>query len=227
MVIPMIYLFFIGIFIVILFILYGVIPTPLKVKVDTSKKKIACVGDSNTYGEMIFCRFLHHYPRVLQKLKPDYQVFNFGVSGTTAKIFSKKPYIKTFAFQNSLKIKPDIIILCLGSNDSKKKNWTSREDFFVEYEELLHHYFNLPNRPQIILATPMYPHDRKYGIQYIHFKDINESILTLGKKYNLSVIDFYSKTKKYIEYFSFDNVHLNRKGAQLVAQTICEFLTKS
>ena len=222
----MVYVVLIGIGVVVCFVLIGVIPFRFARHVKSGKRIVACVGDSNTFGEFLFPRHKKNYPYLLQKLMPEYQIFNLGVNGSTGKIFSVNTYIKTSSFDESIHLEPDVVIIILGSNDSKKINWTNKDDFKKEYKELILQYRKLGNKPEIYIGTPMYPHGKSYGIDYVNFDDINKSIFEIGVECGIPVIDFYNKTKKYIEYFGFDKVHLNRKGHLFVAQTICDFIDR-
>lgn len=85
--------------------------------------RIACVGDSITYGAGIEERAKNSYPAQLQNLLGDrYQVENFGVSGRTLLKQGDKPYWDEPAYQNALKLKPDMVIIKLGTNDVKPLN---------------------------------------------------------------------------------------------------------
>ena len=55
----------------------------------TAAVKVACVGDSVTYGARIEDRENDAYPAQLQRmLGPDYEVCNFGRSGATGTYFT-------------------------------------------------------------------------------------------------------------------------------------------
>jgi len=60
---------------------------------SAAAKKVACVGDSITYGFAIPNWFFHHYPYILQVLLgKEYDVRNFGMSGSTAMRSAKMSY---------------------------------------------------------------------------------------------------------------------------------------
>ena len=59
------------------------------------KIKVACVGNSITYGSRVENREQNSYPAQLQKLLGDeYEVKNFGVSATTALYKGLYPYVE-------------------------------------------------------------------------------------------------------------------------------------
>ena len=96
--------------------------------------KVACVGDSITYGHSVSGWSKNQYPAVLQELLGDsYHVANFGVSGACVNKKGNKPYISRTVYEESIKYDADILVLMLGSNDSKTKNWIDMETFLEQY----------------------------------------------------------------------------------------------
>lgn len=125
----------------------------------TAEKKVtrvACVGNSITYGAGIANRDANSYPSQLQYfLGDDFEVRNFGVSGTTLLSKGNSPYVKTTAYTQSKDFRPDIVLIKLGTNDSKPFNWKWKDDFVKDYQQLIDSYRQLPSRPRIILLTPV------------------------------------------------------------------------
>ena len=79
---------------------------------------VSCVGDSITKGSGASNVNITAYPAVLQRLLAKrFRVHNFGVGGTTILQKSSFPYWSTVAYQESLTIKPDIVIAMWGTND--------------------------------------------------------------------------------------------------------------
>ena len=86
--------------------------------------KIACVGDSITYGAGIKDRKNMNYPVQLGKiLGQKYEVKNFGNSGSTMLKKGDKPYWKQREYKAALEFNPNIVIIKLGTNDTKPQNW--------------------------------------------------------------------------------------------------------
>ena len=87
------------------------------------KIKVACVGNSITFGAGIKNRDQDSYPAQLQKLLGDeYEVRNFGVSGTTALYNGITPYVQTSQYRESLEFNPDIVFIKFGTNDAGVRN---------------------------------------------------------------------------------------------------------
>src|SRR4030088_2078651 len=88
-----------------------------------SKIKVACIGASITYGARIENREQNSYPAQLQKmLRNNYEVTNYGVSGTTLLKKGNSPYWNTNEYKTALAANPDVVIIDLGGNDSKLIN---------------------------------------------------------------------------------------------------------
>ena len=96
--------------------------------------KIACVGDSVTYGHGVSSWVANNYPKQLDTLLGEgYCVNNYGHSGATVQGTGDQPYITYGEFPRSLQFDADIIIFMMGSNDSKPENWRGADAFRQQY----------------------------------------------------------------------------------------------
>ena len=186
----------------------------------TNQIRVACVGASDTssptgYGTP-------NYPYYLaQMLGGDYTVLNFGASGTTMLKRGNAPYWNTQQYIDSSNSSPDIVIIMLGSNDSKPYNWVYQNEYAPDYREMIDHYRNLPSHPKVYINTLL----TVYGAGNF---DITDPIVTgqicplirqIGMEKGCQVIDVNSATKNMPQNFP-DNIHPNSAGAQVVAQTV-------
>ena len=88
------------------------------------KIKVACVGNSITYGYTLDNRERDAYPSQLQRLLGDsYIVGNFGKSGATLLEKGHRPYVKQEEYQQALQFAADIVVIHLGINDTDPRNW--------------------------------------------------------------------------------------------------------
>ena len=69
------------------------------------------------------------YPVRLQQMlgTKEYQVGNFGVEGVTVQKKGNIPYVNETVYEKSLKYDADIVVMILGTNDSKKVNWKNTD----------------------------------------------------------------------------------------------------
>ena len=189
------------------------------------KRRIACVGDSLTYGYGLMGAFRKYcFPAVLQEfLGSDYQVMNFGFCDRTLQDGADRPYRQEKLYASSLESNPETVVLMLGTNDAKPNNWNAGA-----YEEDLRNYItvyrNLPSEPKVILMQP----PKVFSIFGKTLDDIqneviktemHESIRRVGKETGCLVIDLYSLTENHREWFA-DGLHLNRTGANAVAEVL-------
>ena len=120
------------------------------------KVRVACVGNSITYGANIGDREKYHYPAQLQCYLGDgFDVRNFGMNGATLLRQGDRPYVKSQQYQQSLEFLPDIVLIKLGTNDTKPQNWQHKDQFVDDYKALIDSYRALSSHPRIILLTPL------------------------------------------------------------------------
>lgn len=187
---------------------------------SAEKIKVACVGDSITAGAGI--RFAEDkYPAQLQNfLGENYEVKNFGISGTTLLSKGDFPYITTGAYRSVPSFNPNIVVIKLGTNDTKPQNIVHKDEFEENLETLVNTFKNLPSNPKIYLAYPAYVTRQSWGINEHGVNNIIiPKIKNVAKKLNLETIDIHSLLFGKAEYFA-DGVHPNGSGAKVMAQKI-------
>lgn len=199
----------------------------LNAKMGGQNVRIACVGDSITYGAYLENRRENCYPAVLQRLLGEkYRVQNFGFNGSTVQSTGDRPYREQKKFRDSLKFSPDIVLLMLGTNDTKPENWTDIANFMSDYEALIQSYEELPSEPEICLMTPsaVFKGGRKkrsYEILDELVRQEREYIIKLGEEKNLQVIDIYKLTEENPQWYRLDGVHPDARGARAIAEYVC------
>jgi len=189
--------------------------------------RVACVGDSITYGFLIWGRTKKCYPAQLQILLGEkYSVRNFGVNGRTLLKTADAAYWKHRNFKVSTEFNPDIVLIMLGTNDSSTSHWKNVDAFIDDYREMLTHYRSLPAKPVVYLLTP--PEEfivrNRAAIHYnmsneiVH--EITSAIKLLAEKEKLKVIDINAATATHPECFKLDGIHPNAAGARVIAETV-------
>lgn len=190
----------------------------LKISQGQKLTKVACVGDSITFGSHVTGRDKNSYPAVLQTLLGEkYQVSNFGVSGATLLKKGDKPYWTQPEFAKSNDFAPDIVVIMLGTNDSKPKNWVNKADFAADYRDLVAHYATLSSHPRVYVMLP--PPVYETGRYEISPTTVENEVTPLVKEIGGATIDVRGALSNHPELFD-DTVHPNNAGAAVIAQTV-------
>lgn len=193
---------------------------------ENKKIKVACIGNSITFGYGIKDRIKDAYPEQLARMLGEgYEVKNFGKSGRTLLEKGNSPYIKTEAYNEVLTYNPDIIIIKLGTNDSKDFNWVYKNEFNSDYLKLIKSFQNLKSNPKIhlCLAVPVYKRGKKISADIVE-KEVNPKIKQIAQEQNLNLIDLYTPLIGKDELFP-DHIHPNGKGAGEISKLIYKALT--
>ncbi len=191
-------------------------------------KFIACVGDSITYGSGIADRAHDSYPaqleQVLRQYDTSWEVANFGVSGATLLSRGDKPYIRETAYTNALASEPDIVIIKLGTNDSKPQNWAYRDQYISDYVAMIDAFRALPSHPVVWICKPVPAFYTNFAISptVIH-DEILPMIDEIAALRDTPVFDLYTALEDHGDLFP-DGIHPNAEGAGLMAQFIAPFL---
>ena len=188
--------------------------------------RVACIGNSITFGAGIRNRSRDSYPSVLARMLGDnYWVKNFGVSARTMLNKGDHPYMNEPAYKNALAFNPNIVVIKLGTNDSKSFNWKYKADFMKDAQNMINAFKGLPSQPKIYLCYPSKAYLTGDGINDdIISKEIIPMIKTLAKKNDLSVIDLHTAMDGMPELFP-DRIHPNEKGAQVMAKAVYQSIS--
>ncbi len=193
--------------------------------------KIACVGDSITYGHGIINWSKNNYPVQLGEiLGSSYCAANFGVNGSTVQQDANKPYTAQKIYNKSLHFNADVLVLMLGSNDSKAENWNGAEAFKEQYVSLVKSYKNQNENTKIVLCTPAQPFymngetdgAAKFGINPEVVSEICRVVAETAKENDCVCIDINALTKENKQWFSLDGVHPDKNGAKAIAEEIAK-----
>ena len=157
--------------------------------------RVACIGNSITYGTFIPNREMNCYPAQLQAYLGDgYEVKNFGASGRTILSKGDYPYSETDTYKASLEYQPDIVLIKLGTNDTKPQNWKYKNEFKDNYQTLIDTYQNLKSHPRIILLTPIrcfLPEGSEINAQLIE-NEVRPTVEELAWKNQLEIINLFN-----------------------------------
>ena len=188
--------------------------------------KVACIGNSITFGSGISDRPRDSYPAQLGRMLGDqWVVRNFGIGGRTMLKKGDFPYWKEDAWAEAKAFLPDVVIIKLGSNDTKSQNWRYSADFLSDSRTMVRELKNLSSHPVIYLCKPVPAYTGRWGINdSIIQNGIIPAIERLAKEEKLLVIDLYSALAGRGNLFP-DQIHPNSEGAGLMAECIAKKLT--
>jgi len=183
--------------------------------------KVACIGNSITYGSGIKDRNTDSYPAVLGRLLGEnYQVFNFGLGGRTLLNKGDRPYMKEKTYQQSLDFLPNIVIIKLGTNDTKPYNWKYESEFIQDLTTMVNSYKQLPSKPKIYLCYPAKAYFAEWGINDTTIiNGVIPYVKAVAKKTKSRIIDLHKATSDMPENFP-DKIHPNEAGARIMAEVI-------
>ncbi len=196
-----------------------------------NKIKVACVGNSVTYGYNLPDREHTAYPVQLQHmLGNDYEVQNFGHSGATLLFKGHNPYNKLPEFRAALNFKADVVIIHLGLNDTNPRNWPQYADEFIPNYRALINSFKVANpkaKIWICLMTPIFHDHPRFdsGTRLWHGL-IQQRIKQVAQTYGVGLIDLYTPLHSFPNLFP-DALHPNAEGAKILARTVYNSITSN
>ena len=199
---------------------------PIRVSDYTAPVKVACVGDSITEGTGVLDRKAQAYPAQLQRMLGDkWLVGNFGKSARTLLNAGDFPYQTTGPLKEALEFKPDVVIIMLGTNDSKPQNWKFKDNFVGDYKDLIGKFRALESKPRIFICrlVPVVGEER-FSIRKQVVEEELPLIEKIAKEEQTGVIDMHAALEGHPELLR-DGVHPNAAGATLMAKAAYRSLT--
>lgn len=193
-------------------------------KVAAEPVRVACVGNSITYGTGIADREHFSYPVQLQQMLGNgYVVGNFGKPGATLLYKGHRPYVEQPEFKEALRFKGDIAVIHLGINDTDPRNWPNyRDEFVKDYLSIMDSLRAANPKVRFILARMKPIADRhprfQSGTKQWH-DEIQTAIETVARVSGAELIDFHEPLYPYPNLLP-DAIHPNPEGAGILAKTV-------
>ena len=198
-------------FALLLFPLFSIAQDPIKV---------AFVGNSITQGPGR--ENPGSFPLQVGKILGDaYQVKNFGVGGRTLLKKGDFPYWNEPQFQQVKDFRPDVVLIKLGTNDSKPQNWAHKADFVQDYLDLIAEFRDhMPKDGKVYVMLPVPVTRENFGINpEIMNSEQRLMLFEIIQKSGAEVIDLYTPLQDKPELLP-DGVHPNAEGLTILARVI-------
>lgn len=203
-----------------------VLQTPLHAK---PLIKVACIGNSITYGTGTKNPQTESYPAQLQFMLGDkYTVANFGKPGATLLNRGHRPYMQQQEFRKAMDFAGDIVVIHLGINDTDPRDWPNyRDDFVSDYLALIDSCEKANPKCRILLCrlTPIsHRHPRFESGTRDWQKEIQQAIEEVAQVAKVQLIDLHQALYAYPNLFP-DGLHPNPEGAKMLAQSVYSAIT--
>jgi len=193
--------------------------------------KIACIGDSITYGhnpaDWGRTQIQNNWPTVLgQTLGDGYEVKNFGQNGITLSKGGGTPVWNIEKFTQSKDYQPDIVIIMLGTNDSPGSDAAEKQESLkADLRELITVYRDLDSHPTVYIATCATGFGNGgFGLPPAN---IHDYIVPLQKEVaaemGCKIIDVHDFTSDMASDFP-DNIHPNEAGHAAIGKFVADFI---
>ena len=187
--------------------------------------RVACIGNSITDGSGIDMAETKGYPAQLQQLLgDDYYVKNFGVGARTLLNHGDHPFMNELAWRDALAFNPQVVIIKLGTNDSKTDNWKFKNEFEADYQQMIDKLNALPSKPRIILAHPIKAFIDRWTItDSVITSEVIPAIDRVAQRNRLEVIDLHGVITDNSLMLA-DGIHPNAKGAGKMAEAVAKVI---
>ena len=195
---------------------------------DKEQITVACIGDSITEGHGITIQSEDGYPVVLnQILGNGYGVQNCGRSGTTVQKKADYPYWICKEFSNAMALNADIVVIKLGTNDTKPQNWNA-DRFTTDYQSLIDTLKTNGRNPKIFVCTPAPAFSHGWGINdSVIVAGVIPAVTEIAKNNGLNIIDLHKELSDKQEFFAVDGIHPDEPGAAYMAEIIAKAIKQN
>ena len=183
--------------------------------------RVACVGDSITYGDKIDDREARSYPAALERLAQGrLEVGNFGVNGATALPTFFRTWTDTLACRRALESAPGAVVVMLGINDLL--GFRDRlDDYPAALRAVVVRFQALPSKPRLFLCTltPIAPPESAQDVNRLVRETMNPAIRAVAAETGAAVIDVSAVIPNRLDLLP-DGLHPTAAGAEIIARTV-------
>jgi lysophospholipase L1-like esterase len=165
----------------------------------------------------------------LESSKPGFYYAGFGVNGAAS-----NSYLRCNLFGDQLQtVKPDLVILSLGVNDTQGKDFT-KEEYIEHYDSLITEIRKTSPDCAVLLTTTSDNYIKRRTANKRPIK-AQDAMYELMEKHNASVWDLYAIMGGYKSIYKWykvglaarDKVHFSPKGYGMIGQMMFDAIDKS
>lgn len=197
----------------------------------SAQKKVACVGNSITYGYGLSNPSSQSYPSQMQIIlgASGWNVGNFGSSGRTMLKNSGYSYWDDRKYREAKQFGPNCVMIELGTNDSKRWLWDwLGSQFKVDYKDMVLSFLNNRRSPNPEIWIGLLIPGNNYGWDFdnAYIKDkVNPVIKEIALEMGLGLVDLYTPfVGHWSDWYQIDSIHPTVAGAGVIAQKVAEML---
>lgn len=191
-----------------------------------SPLKIAVIGNSITEGPGR--EHQDSYPIQLGGILGEaYEVRNFGVSGRTLLKKGDFPFWDEPQFEEAKDFAADIVLIKLGTNDTKPQNWKYKDEFKSDFVELIVEMKkNMPRDGKVYVVIPVPVFKDNFGIsKEVMDKELKPILYDIAESTDSETIDLYTPLLNHGNLFP-DGIHPNSEGLTIMAETLSKALKR-
>lgn len=212
-------------------------------KAQVKKGRIACIGNSITFGARLTQPETASYPAVLSRLLTNngyhhYEIKNFGIGGATVLRFGTP---NLWRILDSLKyFPPDIVVIEAGTNETvgaPRLNWEHISEFEKDYSDYIATIKKINPDCQIIISSPLdmvletkdLTQARKDDLsgRRPRIWELRERIRKIAATENVFFLDLTKPFKGKANLMTtMDGVHPNQDGYHFLATLVFNYLRK-
>ncbi len=187
--------------------------------------KVGCVGDSNTYGAEATDRTRYAWPvQICAMLGGQYETQNFGVNGALMMNHLADAWKNKTAYSDNKSYDPDIIVIALGTNDSKDGYWDAVK-FKNSYIDLINEFKSYSAEPKIYMAIPIKAYSTTWSINDQTIREqVIPTIKNISKEMGLPLIDLYAVTNNIANLMAADGIHPKDEGLGIMARKVADIM---
>lgn len=189
---------------------------------SVARMNVYCLGDSITSGFRLSNPAKYSFPSQLARMSQNnWKVSNGGVPGATLQKSGDIPIWKQPQFAEVKELNPDIVIVILGTNDTKDKNWQHIDGFEKDYTELINHLKSEPSQSKLyICSLPPIIKNYRGGMSNKRAAELSRQVKEIATTTGVQYIDITSSLKGKANHF-IDGLNPNQKGAKVIPKLFC------